>query len=68
MTKDELRKIFDEAEKEICTPELYEKVRKELSEANKAPAESAEGLAIRVNRIVDREILVTVLSKVLGDK
>lgn len=68
MTKNELRKIFDDAEKEICTSELYEKIRKELSETNKAPAESAEGLAIRVNRIVDREILVAVLLKVLGDK
>ena len=68
MSKDELRRIFDEAEKEICTPELYSKIVAEITDSTKLPPENAEGLAIRVNRIIYREILIEVLAKVLADK
>ena len=66
MTREELRKIFDEAEKDICTPELLAKVKSELTDSNKLPAENQCEFAIRVNRILDREILLEVLSRVLG--
>lgn len=66
MTKEELRKIFDEAEKEICTPELVAKVKSELTGSEKFPAENRCEFAIRVNRVLDREILLEVLSRVLG--
>ena len=68
MTKDELRRIFDEAEQKICTPELYSKIVAEITDPTKPPPENAEGLAIRVNRIIYREILIEVLAKVLADK
>ncbi len=36
LTKEELREIFDEAEKAICTPELLAKVKAELiTDSNK---------------------------------
>lgn len=65
MTKEELREIFAEAEKAVCTPELLAKVKAELTDSNKLPAENQCEFAIRVNRVLDREILLEVLSRVL---
>ena len=68
MTKQELRKIFDDAEKEVCNSETYHKLLNELNDPNKIPPDNAEGLSIRVNKIAEREFLFAVLSKILADK
>ena len=66
MTREELRKIFDDAEKKICTPENYSKVFAELTDSGKKPPENPEQFSIRVNRILDREIVFEVLAQALA--
>ena len=66
MTKEELRKIFDEAEKKIFRPEVYAKIVADLKDSNKLPPDNEEKLSIRVNRILDREIVFEVLAQVLA--
>lgn len=66
MTREELRKIFDDAEKKVCTPENYAKAVAELTDSGKNPPENPEQFSIRVNRILDREIVFEVLVQVLA--
>lgn len=68
MTKDELRRIFNEAEKEICTPEFYDKLIAEIKDLPDDAPEIPTAFAVRLNRTVEREILLQVLLKVLEDK
>lgn len=68
MTKDELRKIFDEAEAEICTPEFYDKLVTKLKDTPDTQLEIPTAFAIRLNWVIEREIFLQVLLKVLGDK
>lgn len=68
MTREELRKIFDEAEKSVCTSENFRKVFEDLTSSEKFPAASMEQMSIRVNRILDKEVVFEVLAKVLADK
>lgn len=66
MTKDELRKIFDEAEQKVKNPEVYNRLLASLTGEGKPLAESKEEFSIRVNRALEREILLEVLVRVLG--
>ena len=66
MTREELRKIFDEAEKKIFKPEVYAKVVADLTDSSKLPPDNEEKLSIRVNRILEREIVFEVLAQVLA--
>lgn len=68
MTREELRKIFDDAERAICTPENFKKVYAEITASSKFPPSDEKALAIRVNRILDREVVFEVFAKVLADK
>ena len=68
MTRKELEKIFDDTEKRICTPEVVKKIKDDLENSGKEKPSTPAELSIRVNRILDREILLEVLSKVLADK
>ena len=68
MTREELRKIFDDAEKEVLKPETYNKLVAELVDSDKTPADSSEGFSIRVNRVVEREFVFEVLAKILAAK
>ena len=68
MTKDELRKIFDDAEKEILNSDTYQKLIAELNDPKNNPPVDKVALAIRVNRILDREIFLEVMPKILADK
>ena len=63
-----MRKIFAEAEKAVCTPELYAKVISDVKASRQLPYEVPAEFALLVNRTVDREILIEVLSKALGCK
>ena len=65
MTREELRKIFTDAEKEVRKPEVYNKLVAELMDSSKDPANSSEGFSIRVNRVLKREIVFKVLAKIL---
>ena len=66
MTREELRKIFDEAEKKIFKPEVYAKVVADLTDSSKLPPDNEEKLSIRVNRILEREIVFEILAQVLA--
>ena len=68
MTKKELEKIFKDTEEKICTPEVVEKIINDLKKSGKEEPSTPVEMSIRVNRILDREILLEVLSKVLADK
>lgn len=68
MTKEELRKIFDEAEKKVFNPEIAAKILFELKDSDKLKAADERDLACRVHRVLDRELVFEVLSKVLADK
>ena len=68
MTKDELRKIFDDAEKGVLNSDTYQKLIAELNDPKNNPPADKVALAIRVNRILDREIFLEVMSKILADK
>lgn len=65
MTRDELRKIFAEAERRVCNPEVYGKIVAKLTDSAKAPAENQSEFALRVNLELEREILFEVLAQVL---
>ena len=65
MTGEELRKIFDEAEKKVLNPEVYNKILAELTYSEKLPPNNEEQLSIRVNRILIKEIVFEVLLQVL---
>ena len=68
MTKEELRKIFDDAEKAVCNPDVTKKIFDEITDPSKLPSTNPAELAIRVNQVLNKEILLEVLSKVLTDK
>lgn len=68
MTKEELRKIVDEAEKAVYTPENFQKIYDDLNDSSKLPPSTPEGLGIRTNRILEKEILIEVLARVLAGK
>ena len=68
MTEKELRKIFDDAEAQVCNQETYNKIVSEIKNSDKTPPSNEVEFSIRVNRVLDREILLAVLKKVLVDK
>ena len=68
MTREDLRKIFDEAEKAVCTPENYHRVLAEITDSSKLPPSNPEQLPVRVNLQINREIVFEVLARVLADK
>jgi len=68
MTREELRKIFDDAEKKVCTPENYAKIVAELTDSTKIPPDDEKAFALRVNPIIEREMLFEVLATILVDK
>lgn len=68
MTKTELRKIFDDAEKAVCSEENIKKIQDDLADPSKLPPSDEKALAIRVNRILEREFVFEVLAKILADK
>lgn len=65
MTREELRKIFDEAEKKVLNPEVYNKILADLTASEKLPPDNEEKLSIRVNQILIKEIVFEVLLQVL---
>ena len=65
MTREELRKIFDEAEKKVLNPEVYNKILANLTASEKLPPDNEEKLSIRVNQILIKEIVFEVLLQVL---
>lgn len=66
MTREELRKIFDEAEKKVLNPEVYDKIIADLTASEKLPPDNEEKLSIRVNQILMKEIVFEVLLQVLA--
>lgn len=66
MTREELRKIFDEAEKKVLNPEVYNKIIADLTASEKLPPDNEEKLSIRVNQILMKEIVFEVLLQVLA--
>ena len=65
LTREELRKIFDEAEKKVLNPEVYNKILANLTASEKLPPDNEEKLSIRVNQILIKEIVFEVLLQVL---
>ena len=68
MTKAELRKIFDDSEKRVLNSDTYQKIIAEFNDPKKSPPADEVAVAFRVNRLLEREIFLEVLSKVLADK
>ena len=68
MTKEELRKIFDETEKKVFSPENAAKILLELKDSEKLKAVDERDLACRIHRVLDRELIFEVLSRVVADK
>ena len=66
MTREELIKIFDEAEKKVLNPEVYNKILADLTASGKLPPDNEEKLSIRVNQILIKEIVFEVLLQVLA--
>ena len=68
LTKDELRKIFDDAEKNVLNSDTHQKILSELNNPKNNPPTDEASFTARVNMILEKEILLEVLSKVLADK
>ena len=52
VTKDELRKIFDEAEQKVRNPDVYNKIVASVAGAGKPPADNPAEFSIRVNQVL----------------
>ena len=68
MTREELRKIFTDAEEKVRNPESYNKLVAELMDSTKIPPDDEKAFALRVNPIIEREMLFEVLATILVDK
>lgn len=68
MTREELRKIFDDAEKKVCNPETSATILAKLEGSDKLNAVDERDLACRVHRVLDREIVFEVLANILVTK
>lgn len=68
MTRSELRQIFNDAEQKVFNPETAAKILAELKDSEKLKAVDERDLACRVYRILDRELVFEVLTRILVDK
>lgn len=68
MTREELRKIFNDAEQKVFSPETAAKILAEFKDSDKLNAIDERDLACRIHRVLDRELIFEVLSKVVVDK
>ena len=68
MTREELRRIFAEAEQKVCNPKVYAEITAKLTALGKVPPENKAEFSILVNRTVEREIVFEVLATLLVDK
>lgn len=68
LTREELRKVFADAEERVFNPQTAALILAELKDSSKLKAVDERDLACRVHRILDRELVFEVLARILVDK